>query len=308
VTTHCPVLLNEVLELLSVREGGTYVDGTLGGGGHAEALLRRIGANGRLLAIDRDPVAIDRAQANFAVYGKACRLAYGNYADMAALAQANDICSVDGVLIDCGVSSDQLDMPERGFSFRADGPLDMRMDSMRGETAADLIARLPEADLAYLIWKRGEEPAARKIARRITEERLRAPICTTGRLAQVVADAVGGRHGRIHPATKTFQALRMTVNNELDGLRQGLLAALDVVRLGGRVAVITFHSLEDRLVKQLFAEHVGRWENLQGGGAAWKGATPAVARVTRKPVVPGDEEQLRNPRARSAKLRVVERI
>lgn len=308
MTTHCPVLLEETMELLSVRDGGTYVDGTLGGGGHAEAILRRIGANGRLLAIDLDPEAIARAQVRFAAYGGVCRLMHGNYADMAALVHANNIRDVDGVLFDCGVSSDQLDVPERGFSFRADGPLDMRMDPTCGETAADLIARLPETELADLIWRWGEETAARKIARRIAEERLRAPICTTGRLAEVVADASGGRHGRIHPATKTFQALRMAVNDELGGLQKGLLAALDIVRPGGRVAVITFHSLEDRLVKQLFVEHVGRWVSLQGGGAEWKGATPAVRRVTRKPVIAGDGEQLHNPRARSAKLRVVERI
>ena len=231
----------------------------------------------------------------------------GNFADMVALAETNGLQEVDGILLDLGVSSDQLDTPERGFSFRADGPLDMRMDATQRTSAARLVNTLAEQDLAELLWRLGEEPAARRVARAIVSERERAPIETTARLAALVARVKHGRQGRTDPATRVFQALRIAVNDELDSLTRGLDAALRLLKRGGRMAVISFHSLEDREVKNFFRRHAGRWEAQQAGGQAWVGERPAVGLVARKPVTPSVEECEQNPRARSAKLRVAQR-
>ncbi|MFH0909031.1 MAG: 16S rRNA (cytosine(1402)-N(4))-methyltransferase RsmH [bacterium] len=305
---HKPVLLREVIDLMQVREGGSYVDGTLGGGGHAEAILQQAGDRGRLFGMDRDEDAIARTRQRLAVFGSRCTLVHGNFSDMIALAQTHGFDPVDGVLLDLGMSSNQVDDAARGFSFLRDGPLDMRMDRSQGETAADVVNGLAAEDLADLLWRLGEESASRRIARMIVEERASGPIRTTAHLADVVSRAKGGRHGRIHPATQTFQALRMAVNREMEAVEQGVEAAVRLVKQNSRVAVITFHSVEDRLVKQIFARHEGMWESLQAGGRAWRGEQPAVRRVNRKPVVATDEEREENPRARSAKLRVVERI
>jgi 16S rRNA (cytosine1402-N4)-methyltransferase len=313
------VLLNEVLDLLGVKAGGIYVDGTVGSAGHAMAILERIGPHGFLLGIDRDEEAVARARdrlgsgrsvADMGVGGRQgrCCLVHGNFADMASMAGSQGISHVDGVLLDLGVSSEQLECGDRGFSFRNDGPLDMRMDRGQRLTAADLVNGLSEDGLSVLIRDFGEERWARRIARAVVEERARAPITTTRQLAEIIRRAVGGGRGRIHPATRTFQALRIKVNDELEHVRKGLAAGLNLLAVGGRVAVITFHSLEDRIAKEFFVEHAGRWESLASGGREWRGATPAVSFVTRKPVRPSEEEATVNPRARSAKLRVVERV
>ncbi len=305
---HIPVLKEASLDLLGVCPGGRYIDGTTGLGGHSEAILERSAPDGRVLGIDRDPEALRRASARLERFPARVKLVHGNYADVETIAGSNDFTGVDGVLLDLGVSSMQLDEASRGFSFLHDGPLDMRMDVTRGITAAELVNTLGEKDLADLIFRLGEEPASRRIAAAIVLERANAPIQTTARLASIVAHAKGGRSGRIHPATQTFQALRMAVNDELDGVRRGVAGALEVLRTGGRLAVITFHSLEDREVKRMLRAHEAREESLPAGGSRVVGERPHVKRVNRKTISAGAEELRANPRARSAKLRVVERI
>jgi 16S rRNA (cytosine1402-N4)-methyltransferase len=306
---HEPVLTVEVVSLLALRPGAVCVDATAGSGGHALEILRRIQPGGRLLGIDRDKDAVERARARLSgVEGLQWDLVHSNYARLGSIAGEKGIPAVDAVLIDCGISSEQLQTAERGFSFQANGPLDMRMDRSQPGSAADVVNQWAEADLARLLWDLGDEPAARRIARGIVQAREGSPIRETAQLASLVERAAGGRRGPTHPATRTFQALRMAVNQELESLKQALEAAIGLLRMGGRLAVITFHSGEDRLVKHLFREHEGQWESLEAGGRVWRGAKPAVRRVNRKPVVPSDEELKRNPRARSAKLRVVERV
>ena len=304
---HVPVLLAEAVEALGVRADGKYVNGTAGGGGHAEVIARQLGDKGFLLALDRDLAAVSRARARLAGYGARVGVEHGNFADMETIAYSQGLKQVDGVMLDLGMSSFQVDEPERGFSFMADAALDMRMDRTQNLTAAELIRRLDEGALADVFWRYGEEPAARRIARAIVTARVQSPIVTTARLASVVERAVGGRRGKIHPATRVFQALRIAVNTELENLEKGLVAALRLLAPGGRLAVISFHSLEDRIVKQTLQAHAGRWENLPAGGRRWVGALPAVKLVTRRPVVPTLAEYEQNPRARSAKLRVAER-
>lgn len=305
---HQPVLLREVVELMAVRDGGVYVDGTLGAGGHTEAILRAAGETGRVLALDRDAVSLARTRSRLSHLSGHLTCEHGNFADMTSFAQTHSFVPADGVLMDLGFSSDQMDDASRGFSFMQDGPLDMRLDRSRGPSAADLVNTLGESELADVIWKYGEEKDARRIARSIVEARGRQAIRTTGELANVVAGAKRGPRGRINPATQTFQALRIEVNRELEALEKGLDAALRIVGPKGRVAVISFHSLEDRMVKQFFAAHAGRWESLEAGGERWVGEEPKVRLVTKKPVMATDEEVKTNPRARSAKLRVAERI
>ena len=305
---HQPVLLKEVIELMGIKPGGRYIDGTVGAGGHAGAIMEMAGFEGQLLGIDRDAAALARTAERLSKWGSGCVLEQGDFADMIAMAERHDLKDVDGVLLDLGMSSDQVDSPERGFSFLQDGPLDMRMDYTQELTAAKLVNETDEQALATILWRLGEESESRRIARLICEERARGRIETTGQLAGIVSQAKGGRRGRIHPATKTFQALRMAVNSELESLETGLEAALSLVAPGGRVAVISFHSLEDRVVKHGFAKHVGKWESLPAGGRRWVGERPAARRITRKPVTASDKELAENPRARSAKLRVVERV
>lgn len=306
-TMHQSVLAAEVVAGLDPRAGGIFADGTAGSGGHAALLAERIGPGGRLLVIDRDAEALERARARLRPYAEVCVFVHGNFGDLAAHAAAHGFAALDGVLLDLGVSSDQLDTPGRGFSFRTDGPLDMRMDASGGPTAAELLNRAPEAELAEWFVRYGEEPAARRIARAIVTARASAALTHTAELAAVVARAKGGRHGRIDPATQVFQALRIVVNGELEALDRGLEAALSLLRPGGRLAVISFHSLEDRRVKVCFRRHLGRWEALEAGGESWVGEEPAVTVLTRKPVVAGASEVADNPRARSAKLRVAVR-
>jgi 16S rRNA (cytosine1402-N4)-methyltransferase len=306
---HEPVLLEEAVTSLAIRPDGTYVDGTAGSGGHSGAVAARLGPGGRLLSIDRDPDALERTRQRVGAT-TACRwsLAHGRFGDMKTIARQHGIRTADGVLLDLGVSSEQLDTPTRGFSFQSEGPLDMRMDPSAGQTAADLVAGLDEPSLADLIREFGEERRARRIARSIVRAREQEPIRTTAQLAAIVARAAGRPAGPRHPATRTFQALRMAVNDELGELRHGLEQGLELLRTGGRLAVITFHSLEDREVKQFMRAHVPRHESLQQGGSRVVCNPPPVKLVTRKPVSPTQAEVDRNPRARSARLRAAERL
>ncbi len=307
-SVHQAVLLRETVEALAVRPGGIYLDGTLGGGGHARAILEAAASGGRLIGMDRDADALERARERLTVPGTSVERVQGNFREMAAVAARFGVTAFDGIVLDLGISSDQLDTPDRGFSFMADGPLDMRMDRTQGRTAADLLNTLEERELADLFWQYGEDPDARRLARAAVQDRRAAPFAGTQAFADWVARIKGGRRGRIHPATQAFQALRIAVNDELGAVAEGVEAAVRLLKPGGRLAVIAFHSLEDRLVKRCFQEHVGRWENLQAGGRRWTGEAPAVRWVSRKPVTASEDEQERNPRARSAKLRAVERM
>jgi 16S rRNA (cytosine1402-N4)-methyltransferase len=286
---HEPVLLRETLELLAVRPGGSYADGTVGLGGHAAEVLRRSAPDGRLLAVDRDPEALELSRERLREFGPRVRLEHADWKDLPALLGDE---RPQGVLLDLGVSSLQLDTPERGFSFRADGPLDMRMDRTGGPTAADVVNRMPESELADVLYQLGEEHASRRIARAIVRARQRVHLRTTGELADLVRGAAGRPRGRgLDPATLTFQALRIYVNRELEGLRPALEEIAARLAPGGRLAVIAFHSLEDREVKNAFRDL----------------ARGDYRLLTRKPLRPSDEEVTRNPRARSARLRGLER-
>ena len=306
--SHRSVMAREVLDYLSVRSRGIYVDGTVGSGGHARAVLDRGGTGTFLLGLDRDREALARSAAALdGLNGKGV-LRHGNFADIARHVRDEGLQAVDGVVFDLGVSSEQLDTPERGFSFMRDGPLDMRMDGASGATAADLVNTLSEMELAGLITKFGEEPRSGRVARVLVAARQRHPIGSTLELAGLVEKALGPKRGRIHPATRTFQALRIAVNGEMDALRRGLDGALHVLREGGRLVVISFHSIEDRIVKQFMVAHAGRWVARQEGGSTWVGETPAIRILTRRPAVPSLAECAENPRARSAKLRAMERL
>ena len=305
---HVPVLLRETVESLAVRPGGVYVDGTLGRAGHACAVLARAGNGATLVGIDRDEQALrESAERLKAVAGARVELVHGRHGDLAALVRERGIDEVDGILLDLGVSSPQLDEAGRGFSFRSDGPLDMRMDRSRGLTAADLIATKDEDALAATFRTLGEEPQARRIARALVRAREKAPLVTTGQLADLVERTVG-RHGAHHPATRVFQALRMEVNDEVGELERALAGGLDLLKPGGRFAVITFESITDRIVKRFFAAHAGKMVSLQQGGARWEGDLPRVRLVTRHALMATDVEMGLNPRARSAKLRTAEKM
>jgi len=284
---HRPVLLAEVLHFLEPARRGLLLDATVGLGGHAAAFLE-LDPEGRVLGIDRDAEMLEVARGRLLRFASRVRLRHGAFGDLAARVMEEGLGEPDAILFDFGASSPQLDRPDRGFSFRHDGPLDMRMDRSRGETAADLIARLPETELGNLIFRFGEERASRRVAAAIVAERRRAPIETTGRLAEVVRRAVRGR-GRIDAATRTFQALRIAVNGELEQIERGLEAAAATLRPGGRLLAISFHSGEDRIVK-----------NFMRGD-------PRLRVLTRKVVRAGHEERRANARARSARLRVAEK-
>ncbi len=286
---HVSVLLTETLELLAVRPGGLWVDGTVGLGGHAEAILRATAPDGRLLGLDKDAETLARARAALGEFAPRTRL---EQADFRELPQRLSGEAPHGILLDLGISSVQLDDPARGFSFQAEGPLDMRMDRTSPTTAADLVNGMRERELADLIYEYGEEPASRRIARAIARARERQEIRTTSELAEIVRRSVGrSRRPGLHPATRTFQALRIRVNRELDRLPEAIEAAARTLAPGGRIAVIAFHSLEDRAAKETFRALDRRGFRL----------------LTRKPLRPGDEETRRNPRARSARLRALAR-
>jgi 16S rRNA (cytosine1402-N4)-methyltransferase len=303
-------LLFEAVELLAPERGGLFVDATLGLGGHSEAILEA-SSDTRVLGIDRDREAIRLASERLARFGTRFRAAHANFRDIKrVLAEAGET-EVSGVLADLGVSSLQFDTPERGFSFRHDAPLDMRMDaSGEEETAAELLERLPEEEIARVIYEYGEERKSRRIARWIVERRERGePIRTTGELAALVARAVGYKRGdRVHPATRTFQALRIAVNGELEGLAEFVETAVDLLQTRGRLAVISFHSLEDRVVKRALRRLSGQCECGRRIPVCACGARRAVEVLTRRPVVPSEPELEENPRARSAKLRACSKL
>jgi 16S rRNA (cytosine1402-N4)-methyltransferase len=307
VSGHVPVLGREVVDALKPRAGGRYLDGTFGGGGYTAALLDQ--ADCQVIAIDRDPDAIAAGQALARRYAPRLRLLEGRFGDMAELLSVEGVDEVDGVTLDLGVSSMQFDRAERGFSFRASGPLDMRMEK-HGPSAADLVNEAGETELADILWRYGEERKSRRVARAIVEQRKSKRIETTGELAGVVRRAVGpSAKDESDPATRAFQALRIAVNDELGELERGLAAAEQVLAPGGRLAVVSFHSLEDRAVKEFVRARSGRTP------APSRHAPPATERraatlrdPTRKPIAPSEAEVAANPRARSARLRVAEKI
>jgi 16S rRNA (cytosine1402-N4)-methyltransferase len=324
---HIPVLYEPTLEALAVGPGGRYVDATVGLGGHAAGILKRSAPDGRLLGLDLDPQALAVASRWLASYGPRATLVHADYATLSEQARQHSFGEVQGVLFDLGVSSLQLDQPERGFSFQADAPLDMRFDPTRGPSAADLLNSASEEELADILWRYGEERLSRRIARRIVQAREQHRIEQTGDLARLVEEAGGGRRTRIHPATRTFMALRIAVNRELERLPLGLEQAVEILAAGGRLVVISFHSLEDRLVKQFIQD--------QAGSCDWPARAPVpacpyyrpagaqqrrcramagarCARPTRLRALgrtrPDAAEVAANPRARSAVMRIAERL
>ncbi len=283
-------MVAEAMEALKVHPGGCYVDCTLGAGGHARAILERIMPDGRLLGIDADPEAVEVARRVFAEYGDSIVLAQGNFGEVSRICEEQGFRDNDGMLFDLGLSSIQLDVAERGFSFQREAPLDMRFDTTTGPTAADIVNSYSEQEIARILWEYGEERYSRQIAHRIVQQR---PILSTLRLARLVQQVLGSRRGRIHPATRTFMALRIAVNRELDNLKLGLNQTIGLLRTGGRLVVISYHSLEDRIVKQFMrAEAVDH----------------AFSLITRKVIRPTSLECSSNPRSRSARLRVAERL
>ena len=303
---HRPVLLPEVIAALQPRDGAIYVDGTFGAGGYSRALLDA--ARCAVWGIDRDPDAIADGQRLAAQYDGRLALIEGCYGDMDHLLAERGVDAVDGIALDLGVSSMQLDLSERGFSFRGDGPLDMRM-GQSGRSAADIVNHADERELADIIFKYGEERQARRIARAIVAARALKPIERTAQLAEIVAKVVGRGDGRIHPATRTFQALRIAVNDELGELDRGLHASAKILREGGRLAVVSFHSLEDRIVKDFMRQRSGAVPRPSRHVPSVADPPVATLRlVSRKPIVPSEQEARSNPRARSARLRVAEAI
>lgn len=304
---HVPVLLKESVDLTVTDPEGFYVDGTMGGGGHSREILGRLSAGGRLLAIDQDDEALGRAGEWGPAYGGKLEVVKANFSEIPALLTERGVSGATGILLDLGVSSRQLDEGSRGFSFMRQGPLDMRMDRSKGKTAADLVMELKEEELIAIFREYGEEPKARRVAKAIAFERQKGPIATTADLAAIVEKALG-RSGKKHPATKVFQALRIAVNGELDALKTFLAALPEILRPEGRVAVIAYHSLEDRLVKTRFRELTPhclcpRIKPICDCG--WPGS---MELVEKRSVRPGDEEVEDNSRARSASLRVARRL
>lgn len=309
---HLSVLLDEVLTGLNLQPGATAIDCTLGGGGHTAYILAQTAPTGRVLGLDADPDAIERGSKRFAVEIAAGRLqlVQSAFEDLVQVAEANDFTQVDAILMDLGVSSFQLDQAERGFSLMQPGPLDMRFDPEQPPSAADIVNSWTEREIADLIYQYGEERNSRRIARYLVQNR---PITTTQELAELVTRAVGGRPGgwhkeRIHPATRTFQALRIAVNRELDQLTNVLPQALSLLRPGGRIAVISFHSLEDRIVKQWCQAEAAAFVQDRMHPHGGYARTPTLRIVTPKPLTPSSEEIERNARSRSAKLRIAERL
>ena len=284
------------MTLLEPQRGGVYVDGTLGGGGHAAAVLARAPQSSRLLGIELDPAAIAAADAVLAPYAPRYQIVRGNYADMAGMCRRAGVDGVAGILLDIGVSSHQLDTPERGFSFKFPADLDMRLDPDAPVDAAHIVNTYSEVDLADVIFRYGEERASRRIAKLIVAQRKSAPITTTTELADLVAHALGGKRGKIHPATRTFQALRIAVNGELDVLTTVIPAALELLAPGGRLVIISFHSLEDRIVKHAFRD------------VCAQSLVRRYRLLTKHPLTASDAELAANPRSRSAKMRAIEYV
>ena len=307
---HIPILRDTVVSLLAPQRGGTFVDGTLGGGGHAEAVLERLPEDGRLYGIDRDGAAIEAASLRLTRFGEAFTAIRGNFFDMKRLLAGQGVMEADGILLDLGVSSHQLDTPERGFSYHEDAPLDMRMDPSAPLSAYDVVNGYPAEALARIIREYGEERYAMRVANAIVREREKAPLDSTVRLAEIVKRAMPApaRREQQHPARRTFQALRIEVNGELAGLSDALTDAHDLLRSGGVLAVITFHSLEDRIVKQAFKTFENPCTCDPRAPICTCGKKPTARMLTKKPIVAGEAELKENPRARSAKLRAIQTL
>lgn len=307
---HIPVMLNEVLHYLQPERGGIFVDGTLGGGGHSEAILKRLPSDSHLYGIDRDPEALEAATSRLSGFSDRFTPVHGNFFDMAALLRRFDIDHADGIILDFGVSSHQLDTPDRGFSYREDAPLDMRMDQTAPFSARDLVNSYSYEQLCRILWDYGEERYATRIADRIVRERASKPIETTVQLMNIVCAAMPkkSRAEQQHPARRTFQAIRIEVNGELDGLADAVEQAHDLLNPKGRLVIITFHSLEDRIVKLAFRKFEHPCTCPPKAPVCVCGKKPTAIILTRKPVTPGEEELKLNPRASSSKLRAIEKI
>jgi 16S rRNA (cytosine1402-N4)-methyltransferase len=302
---HIPVLLDEAMEGLQARRGGYFVDCTVGLGGHAAAILEKISPSGRLLGIDADPEAINASQDKLRDYGEALTLVNDNFVDLEAICRRYHFHPVDGILFDLGVSSLQLDTAERGFSFHLDAPLNMRFDPRQGLTASDIVNTFSEQELAQLIEKYGEERHSRQIARNIVQNR---PITTTLGLARLVEQVLGSKRAKIHPATRTFMALRIAVNSELQNLELALDQTINLLRPGGRLAVISYHSLEDRIAKQFMRCAASSCLCPPRTVICRCGHVPTLKLISRKVIKPSSLEIESNPRSRSAKLRIAERL
>lgn len=307
---HVSVLLEECLEGLAIKPQGIYVDGTLGGAGHSKAICKKLEVNGRLIGVDQDINAINAARDNLNVYAENVILTHANFSDIKYILQEQKIEQVDGILLDLGVSSHQLDEGERGFSYMQDGPLDMRMDHRQTRSAKEVVNTYSEQQLADIIRRYGEENWAKRIAQFIIEERKHKTIDTTYELVDIIKKAVpkGARKDGPHPAKRTFQALRIEVNRELEILTKTIEDAISVLKSGGRLCIITFHSLEDRIVKCTYKDLENPCSCPPAFPICVCNKKASVKVITRKPILPSDEEIERNPRARSAKLRVVEKL
>jgi 16S rRNA (cytosine1402-N4)-methyltransferase len=307
---HVPIMVSEVLELLEPARGGIFVDGTLGGGGHAEAVLSALPEGGRLFGIDRDDEALKAAGARLARFGDRFTAIKGNFFDMKRLLSEYGIYRVDGILLDLGVSSHQLDAAERGFSYKAEAPLDMRMDQSAPLSAKTVVNEWPEAELKRIFWEYGEEKFSGKIANRIVERRKEKPIETTTELAELIKGAIPAkfRNEPQHPARRCFQAIRIAVNGELDGLNDAIRAAHDLLNPGGRLAILTFHSLEDRIVKNAFRTFENPCTCPKSAPVCICGKKPTAKVLTRHPLIASEQEQKENSRATSAKLRAIVRM
>lgn len=307
---HRPVLLDECIQALNIRPDGTYIDGTLGRGGHSEEIAKRLSARGRLICIDRDQQALDEAGARLAPWADRITFLHGNFGDLGELLDQAGVSGADGMLFDLGVSSPQLDDPARGFSYMHDAPLDMRMDRDDALTAWTVVNRWPRDELRRILSQYGEERYAGPIAAAIDRTRQSAPIKTTGQLAEVIRGALpaAALREKQHPAKRSFQGIRIAVNDELTAISRMLQAAVPRLNPGGRLAVISFHSLEDRIVKSQLAAAAKGCTCPPEFPVCVCGKTPQVKLVSRKPILPGKEELEENPRSRSAKLRVAERL
>ncbi len=309
VFSHRSVLLDECIEALNIREDGIYIDGTAGGGGHSFEIAKRL-TTGLLIAVDQDAAAIEAASRRLAPYGDRVRVVRDNFSNLSSVCADLGVKKIHGLLLDLGVSSYQLDTAERGFSYMADAPLDMRMDERATLDAYKVVNQYSEAELKRIFWEYGEERFSGRIAARIVQQRAQQPIHTTGELVQIIKNAIpaGMRDGGSHPAKRTFQAIRVEVNKELNVIAPAIDSAVPLLDEGGRVAIITFHSLEDRIVKQRFSELASGCECPRDFPVCVCGKKPQVRLVNRKPILPSKPELEENPRSHSAKLRVAEKL
>jgi len=307
---HITVLKEEAVKGLNIRPDGIYVDCTLGGAGHSSLIASQLGENGRLISIDQDDIALANAKEKLAVYGDKVTLVKSNFRELKQVIADLNLTGVDGVLFDLGVSSPQLDEGDRGFSYNADAPLDMRMDQDAPLSAYDVVNEWDEEELAKIFWEYGEEKFSRRISRQIVNHRQKAPIETTGQLVEIIKEAIpaAARRTGPHPAKRTFQAIRIAVNDELNAFQDAVTDAVEVLNPQGRVSVITFHSLEDRICKQTFNEFAKGCVCPPGFPVCNCGNQPILKIITRKPILPSEAELEANPRARSAKLRIGEKI